>query len=145
MVIADYFTDPKLTVCGFFGKDMDLASFRALHPAAFMKRFLDEGVRPDGRTVDATRRVTVTAGTIGTANGSALVRVGSTAVVAGVVALVTFPLQTSPSSGILETNVHMSALCGRQFHAHRPAPDALAASEFLRRTLIGYARAVFLV
>ena len=114
---------------------MDASAFRALHPKEYVARFLSESVRPDGRTFTAVRRLTAAVGTIDTANGSALVRLGKTAVVAGVVALVTFPSQAAPTHGMLEVTVHLSALCGRQYHAHRPSEDAQAMSQFLHRTI----------
>jgi 3' exoribonuclease family, domain 1 len=118
---------------------MNAESFRVLHPADYVDRFLKEGVRPDGRVFTGQRKVTVTAGTVTSANGSALVRCGRTSVVAGITGLVTFPSQHAPTHGMLEVSVQMSALCGRQFHAHRPSDDALALSQFLSRTVMRYA------
>ena len=114
---------------------MDAATFRALHPGEYQKRFLAEGIRSDGRLFTGCRKVSVSSGTISSAAGSALVRAGNTAVVCGVTAMVTFPAQRSPTHGVIEANVSLSALCGRGFHAHRPSEDALAISQFLNRTL----------
>lgn len=56
-----------------------------LQPRAYLSRFLSQGVRPDGRLTHAARRVTLALGTIGKADGSATVRLGSgTSVVAAV-------------------------------------------------------------
>ncbi len=62
---------------------MNLESFHALHPKQYLAKFIDEGVRPDGRLFTASRRAVVTTGTITTADGSALVRLGKTSVVSG--------------------------------------------------------------
>jgi exosome complex component RRP43 len=116
--------------------EMNAESFRVLHPADYTARFLAEGIRPDGRVFTGQRKVTVTTGTITSANGSALVRCGHTSVIAGITGLVTFPSQHTPTHGLLDVSVQMSALCGRQFHAHRPSDDALALSQFLSRTVM---------
>jgi exosome complex component RRP43 len=61
------------------------AALAALHPRAYASRFLARGVRPDGRATHACRRVTLALGTLGSADGSATVRLGAgTSVVAAV-------------------------------------------------------------
>lgn len=76
-------------------------------------------------------------GTIGAAEGSALARVGNTSVAAGIQCLVTYPSEARPTDGSLEVNVHLSALCSSRFHATRQSDEALALSQFLKRTLLG--------
>lgn len=67
-------------------EDVALAStiFARLHPATYLSRFLTNGIRPDGRTFDACRPVTVGRSTIDSAEGSCIVRLGNTVVIAGV-------------------------------------------------------------
>ena len=55
-----------------------------LQPAAYLDRFLAEGVRPDGRRLLAARRVTCSPACLSTCDGSALVRLGATTIFAGV-------------------------------------------------------------
>lgn len=58
--------------------------FARLHPATYLARFLDKSIRPDGRALEHFRQVRVGGSTIGTAQGSAIVRHGNTVIVAGV-------------------------------------------------------------
>lgn len=65
----------------------------------------EEEVRPDGRGLDGFRRCTVAMGEIGTADGSAIVRLGETAVIAGIKAEIANPPIDSPDTGWLVPNV----------------------------------------
>lgn len=62
-------------------------------------------MRPDGRGLDGFRRCTVAMGEIGTADGSAIVRLGETAVIAGIKAEIANPPIDSPDTGWLVPNV----------------------------------------
>ena len=77
------------------------STFQKLHPAEFFRRFTTEGVRPDGRLLDAFRPTTVHHGVISTANGSAMVRIGGTTVICGVKAEVAEPKLDAPDQGYL--------------------------------------------
>ena len=86
--------------------------FQRLHPRAYLERFLSEGFRPDGRPISSTssgtssdefRAVNVNVGSIQTANGSALVRVGNTTVVCGVKAEIAEPELDAGNKGFLGT------------------------------------------
>lgn len=92
-------------------------TFKRLHPHAYLDRFLLEGYRPDGRSlptsssssVDSWRDVTVNVGSVSTASGSALVRLGETTIVCGVKAEIFEPDLYSPEEGC----IGMSC-CGRE-------------------------------
>lgn len=60
------------------------AIFARLHPATYLSRFLSSNVRPDGRSLDAFRPSTSALSSIQSAEGSCIVRQGSTVFVAGV-------------------------------------------------------------
>lgn len=91
--------------------------FRSIHPVKYYRDFLvsqmiystmlfisyhfgftqwfdsqAHDVRPDGRTPEKTRSVTVNVKSINTADGSAIVRIGNTTVVCGIKAVSTVPL-----------------------------------------------------
>ena len=58
--------------------DASLA-FKKLQPEDFYKAHIDQGVRPDGRgSLTASRPVSISVGSIGTADGSAIVKQVST-------------------------------------------------------------------
>ena len=58
-------------------------AFKNLYPDLFFDRFLDNGIRPDGRTFGGARPVTIGPDAVGTADASALVKLGNTTVLAG--------------------------------------------------------------
>jgi exosome complex component RRP43 len=92
-------------------------TFQRLHPKAYLERFLAENARPDGREPHEWRDVSVNVGpclcvmlrsaaervvapgSISTANGSALVRLGDTTVVCGVKAEIAEPELDCPEDG----------------------------------------------
>jgi exosome complex component RRP43 len=102
---------------------MDPLTFQRLHPRTYLERFLAEGIRPDGREPGSWRNVSINAGTyfysrqarciildtdrtaisgsITTAEGSSLVRVGNTTVVCGIKAEITEPELLAPNDGFI--------------------------------------------
>ena len=59
-------------------------AFKKLYPEQYYQRFIDSGVRPDGRPFGRCRPTTIGLDAVGTADASALVKVGSTTALAGV-------------------------------------------------------------
>ena len=66
-----------------------------------MERFLAEQVRPDGREAEEWRDIFVHVGSISTADGSAVVRLGETTIVCGVKAEIAEPDLEQPTEGFL--------------------------------------------
>lgn len=58
--------------------------FARLHPQQYLSRFLALSLRPDGRNARAWRGTTVAPSSISSAQGSSMVRLGGTVIVAGV-------------------------------------------------------------
>lgn len=75
--------------------------FQRLHPRVYLERFLSESVRPDGRSFASSRTLSLNAGSISTADGSALVRLGDTTIICGVKAEVCEPELERPGEGFL--------------------------------------------
>ncbi|XP_027746688.1 exosome complex component RRP43 isoform X3 [Empidonax traillii] len=63
------------------------AAFKTVEPLEYYRRFLKENCRPDGRELGEFRATTVNIGSITTADGSALVKLGNTTVICGVKAV----------------------------------------------------------
>ena len=107
--------------------------FQRLHPHAYLERFLAEGVRPDGREPREWRDVFVNvgvslfasyrhpgrvsadlliivSGSISTADGSALVRMGKTIIVCGVKAEIAEPELDAPDLGFIGVSLHDAQL-----------------------------------
>ncbi len=133
------------------------AVFKRLHPAQYLSRFLVQGYRPDGRETRAWRDVSVNAGmsayflhmasyysyftgnlpteitgSISTADGSALVRMGDTTMVCGIKAEIAEPDMTRPNEGFLSEYLSSKAV------SHLPQLNCLnsTASTQLRRCKI---------
>lgn len=74
-------------------------------PLAAFTAATTEGSRPDGRGLGDFREPTVLCDLIGTCQGSASARVGSTFVLAGVRAMLEVPARTNPDVGDLQVKV----------------------------------------
>lgn len=111
------------------------ATFRRLHPKAYLERFLAEKIRPDGREVDEWRDISVNVGSITTASGSALVRLGDTTVVCGVKAEIAEPELDKPNDGFIVPNLDLPAICSPKFKPGPPGEEAQVLSDRLNDTL----------
>ncbi|KAI0960529.1 hypothetical protein AcW1_005021 [Taiwanofungus camphoratus] len=112
------------------------ATFQRLHPKVYLERFLAENVRPDGRNFNEWREVSLNVGSISTADGSALVRLGDTIVVCGVKAETAEPELDSPGEGFLVPNLDLPAICSPKFKPGPPAEDAQILSDKLNEVLV---------
>ncbi|KAF9225023.1 hypothetical protein BS17DRAFT_779465 [Gyrodon lividus] len=110
--------------------------FQRLHPHAYLDRFLAEGVRPDGREPTEWREVFVNVGSISTADGSALVRMGGTTIVCGVKAEISEPELDSPDVGFIVPNLDLPAMCSPKFKPGPPSEEAQVLSERLNEALV---------
>ncbi|KAJ7650295.1 ribosomal protein S5 domain 2-type protein [Roridomyces roridus] len=116
--------------------DSKASIFQRLHPRAYLERFVAENIRPDGRAFDAWRDVSVNVGSISTANGSALVRLGETTIVCGVKAEIAEPELDAPGEGFLVPNIDLPALCSPKFKAGPPGDEAQVLSDRLNEVLV---------
>lgn len=119
-------------------ESLKAATFQRLHPRVYFERFVAEGVRPDGRKgFGEARGVVVNLGSISTADGSCLVRLGDTTMVCGVKAEIAEPSLEDPNRGFLIPNVDLPALCSPKFKPGPPAEEAQVLSERLYDVLVG--------
>jgi len=88
------------------------------------------GVRPDGRSLMKIRKTKISVGTIGTADGSALVRIGHSSIIAGIRGEVG---EATPISqkGQIVANVELTPLCSTRFRPGKPSEQAQVLAEFL--------------
>ncbi|EIW79965.1 hypothetical protein CONPUDRAFT_166613 [Coniophora puteana RWD-64-598 SS2] len=110
--------------------------FQRLHPRSYLERYISEDVRPDGRGFEDWREVSVNVGSISTAHGSALVRMGDTRIVCGVKAEIAEPELDKPHEGFLVPNLDLPALCSPKFKPGPPAEEAQILSERLNEALV---------
>ncbi|XP_012368718.1 exosome complex component RRP43-like [Octodon degus] len=81
------------------------------------RSFLNESCRPDGGERGECRTTTVNIGSISTADGSALVKLGNTAVICGVKAEFAVPPTDAPDEGYVVPNVDLPPLCSSRFRS----------------------------
>jgi exosome complex component RRP43 len=63
---------------------LDPDAFKKLYPESFYQKFIESGIRPDGRVFGRARPTTIGLGAVETADSSALVKIGSTTVLAAI-------------------------------------------------------------
>lgn len=111
---------------------MDAALFQRFHPEEYYRRFLEGGVRPDGRGPRDRRKARLKRAAFSSADGSASLRLGDCSVVVGVTALVTEVLPEFPARGHVEVNVNLPPMCSAIF---REKGKAIARATFLTNAL----------
>ncbi|KAF7665896.1 hypothetical protein LDENG_00128280 [Lucifuga dentata] len=107
------------------------AGFKTVEPLEYHRSFLKENCRPDGRELGEFRTTTLNIGSISTADGSALVKVGNTTIICGIKAELTNPTVEAPGKGYIVPNVDLPPLCSSRFRPGRPGEQAQAASQFI--------------
>ena len=75
-----------MTLCNFVNILIGLV-IRTLQPLEYYKTFLDRKTRPDGRSLLEFRETTLNVNSIGTADGSAIVKCGNTTIICGIKAV----------------------------------------------------------
>jgi exosome complex component RRP42 len=91
------------------------------------------GRRLDGRGIDEYRPVSVEPGFAASADGSALARIGATAVVCGVKLEPGKPFPDTPNAGVLTTNAELVPLSNAMFEPGPPHPRAIEVSRVIDR------------
>lgn len=84
--------------------------------------------------MDNTLPMMVSVGTIGSANGSSLVRVGGTCVLCGIKAELAQPAVEQPDEGHFVPNVDLPALCSSNFRSGPPSDEAQMLSQWVYET-----------
>jgi exosome complex component RRP42 len=93
------------------------------------------GKRMDGRGPDDYRPITVEPGFVVTADGSALARIGETAVLAGIKLEIGKPFPDTPNAGVLTTNAELIPLSSPTFEPGPPHPRAIEVSRVVDRAI----------
>ncbi|MHA1422159.1 MAG: exosome complex protein Rrp42 [Candidatus Thorarchaeota archaeon] len=100
----------------------------------FIADLLRKDERVDGRAVDEYREITIEANVVpAKAEGSALVRIGDTSVVAGVKVLVGEPYPDSPDSGVTMVTAEMSPIASPLFELGPPKENAIELARIVDR------------
>ncbi|MEM0129779.1 MAG: exosome complex protein Rrp42 [Thermoplasmata archaeon] len=93
------------------------------------------GKRLDGRGIDEYRPVTIEPGFVETADGSALARIGATAVLCGIKLEPGKPFPDTPNAGVLTTNAELVPLSNGIFEPGPPHPRAIEVSRVIDRAI----------
>ncbi|AKG39145.1 MAG: exosome complex protein Rrp42 [Infirmifilum sp.] len=112
----------RLRVLPVIKKELLLASLR-------------KGERLDGRSPEEVRQITIQTGIIGKAEGSALVQLGETRVIAGVKLGLSSPFGDTPDEGVLIVNAELSPLASPFFEPGPPGEEDIELARVVDRGL----------
>lgn len=118
-------------------------AFQRLYPDQYLAKFVAQGVRPDGRPLALPRATSIGLGVVTTADSSALVKIGSTSVLAGAKCEVMPASADEPDKGRLAVQVGAGqgrAASGRvckRLRWQEAATCALYAAELPIRSMYG--------
>ncbi len=98
-------------------------------------KLIEQGKRIDGRGFDEFRQISVEKGTIGPAEGSALVRLGETAVMVGVKPKRMPPFPDTPDEGALIVNAELLPLASPTFEPGPPDENSIELARIVDRGL----------
>ncbi|EFJ19469.1 hypothetical protein SELMODRAFT_233365 [Selaginella moellendorffii] len=116
--------------------DVEVDAFKRLYPAQFLERYLDASVRPDGRPLTRSRPTSVSFNAVSSADGSALVKIGNTTMLAGAKLETMEPAADTPDQGCLSVDFVMPPICSPRVRPGRPAEEAYVITEQLQNALL---------
>ena len=96
-------------------------------------RLADHGKRIDGRGFDEVRPISIEKGLIGTAEGSARVKLGKTDVLVGVKVDIGEPFSDRPKDGVLLTGAELKPMASPEFESGPPRPNAIELARVVDR------------
>jgi exosome complex component RRP42 len=100
---------------------------------AQMVELLSKGKRMDGRALDEHRVITIKTGVIQKANGSALVNLGNTEVIAGVKVATGIPFPDTPDKGLLVVNAEILPMASAYAEPGPPSEEAIELARVVDR------------
>ncbi|KAK1386620.1 Exosome complex component RRP43 [Heracleum sosnowskyi] len=125
-----------VNVSGDMSSEMEIDAFRRLFPLRFFERHLLESIRPDARPLGKSRDTTLALGAVASADGSALVKIGCTTMLAAVKMEVMTPTTESPDEGCIAIEFHMPPICSPMVRPGRPSEVAPVVSKKLSDTIL---------
>ena len=100
-----------------------------------LEALLEKGLRPDKRDLDTPRGISIETGVIEKAEGSALVKLGKTQVLAGVKVEVGSPFRDTPDEGVVTVNAEFVPLASPYFEPGPPDENAIELARVVDRSL----------
>lgn len=98
-----------------------------------IKRLAEHGQREDGRRPDEFRPLTIEKNPIGSAEGSARIKLGNTDIIVGVKLSVGTPFPDKPSEGVLMTATELKPMAHPAFDAGPPKPESIEIARVIDR------------
>lgn len=99
----------------------------------YISKLLAKGQRVDGRRFDEMRPLTIETNFIGSAEGSARVKLGNTDVVVGVKLIPGEPFPDTPNTGVLTTNAELIPMASDTFEAGPPDQESIEVARVIDR------------
>jgi len=99
----------------------------------YISKLLAKGQRVDGRKFDEMRHLTVETNFIGSAEGSARVKLGETDVVVGVKLIAGEPFPDTPNTGVLTTNAELIPMASDTFESGPPDQESIEVARVIDR------------
>jgi len=99
----------------------------------YISKLLAKGQRVDGRRFDEMRPLTIETNFIGSAEGSARVKLGNTDVVVGVKLIAGEPFPDTPNTGVLTTNAELIPMASDTFEAGPPDQESIEVARVVDR------------
>jgi exosome complex component RRP42 len=96
-------------------------------------KLLDKGMRTDGRKFEELRPLKIETNFIGSAEGSARVRLGHTEVVVGVKLILGEPFPDTPNTGVLTTNAELIPMASDTFEGGPPDQESIEVARVIDR------------
>ena len=101
----------------------------------YIRSMAEKGIRLDGRGMDEQRELTVEKPYLGSAEGSARVRLGKTDVVVGVKIDPGSPFSDRPNLGVLISTAEMAPIASPDFETGPPRPPAIELARVTDRSI----------
>ncbi|XP_008546920.1 exosome complex component RRP43 [Microplitis demolitor] len=105
--------------------------YQTLYPMKFLRDYLTQEIRPDGREFLNYRPVNVNVSSITKADASAIYKIGNTKVVCGIKAELAEPKSETPDCGYLIPNVGLTPLCSSKYRPGPPSENAQTATKII--------------
>ncbi|MDD3492441.1 MAG: exosome complex protein Rrp42 [Candidatus Thermoplasmatota archaeon] len=99
----------------------------------YLYRLAKQGKRPDGRATSEYRPITIERGVVNMAEGSAMVSIGNTTVLAGIKMDLGEPYPDTPNKGALSTAAELIPLASPDFESGPPREDAIELARVVDR------------
>ena len=99
----------------------------------YLWKLAANGKRVDGRVFNEYRKISIETGYISKAEGSALVHIGNTQVLAGIIMDVGEPYPDTPDSGVMTTSAELIPMASPDFESGPPQADAIELARVVDR------------